>query len=57
MKELLIYAGVGFAVIQTLILLAVMAAAARPIPKFQPEFEETIQPRERKPERELELVC
>ena len=57
MKELLIYAGIGFAVVQTLILLAVMAAAARPIPKFEPELEEKFQRRERKPERELELVC
>ena len=57
MKELLIYAGIGFAVIQTLLLLAVMAAAARPVPKFEPEFEEQFRPKPRKAERELELVC
>lgn len=37
MKEVLIYAAAAFVVIQTLVLLAVLAAAAKPVPQFEPE--------------------
>ena len=58
MKELVIYAGLGFLVLQTLLLMAVMAAAARPTPRFEAEFEPELDSRfdESKREHELELV-
>jgi hypothetical protein len=53
-KQLLIYAGVGFAVFQVLLVMAVMAAAAKPTPKFEPEVQR--KRRQPKVEEELELV-
>lgn len=60
MKEALIYAAIGYGVIQTILLFAICAAAARPTPAFEPEVAKT---RERHAavraevdQRELELV-
>jgi hypothetical protein len=55
MKEALIFAGIGFAVLQTVILLAILAAAARPTPRFEPEVR-SAKKEAPQPQRELELV-
>jgi len=52
MKEALIFAGIGFAVLQTILLLAILAAAARPTPSFEPEVKRA--PKE-EPQAEPEL--
>jgi len=56
MKEALILAGIGFAALQTIVLLAILAAAARPTPQFEPDLDSIAKPCERHEERELELV-
>jgi hypothetical protein len=56
MKEALIIAGIGFAVFQTILLLAILSAAARPIPRFEPEMKEWSATRELEEQREVELV-
>ena len=56
MKQALIFAALGYAVLQTILLLAICAAAARPTPKFEPDAK--LQPKRKEQEivRELELV-
>ena len=56
MKAVLIFVGVGYAILQTILLLAILAAAARPTPKFEPEIKDSPKLREFDEERELELV-
>lgn len=56
MKQALIFAALGYAVLQTVLLLAICAAAARPVPPFEAEVKRAPKVEERATERELELV-
>jgi hypothetical protein len=58
MKVALICAGIGYVVVQMTLLLAILTAAARPLPKFQPEQKPTqsVQKKEREEELELQLA-
>jgi hypothetical protein len=56
MKEALIFTGIALVVFQTLLLLAIFAAAARPIPPFEAEVKSVSKTPLREEERELELV-
>ena len=54
MKQLLIIAAAGFVALQTLLMFAIFAAAARPTPEFEPEAPKTAAIEEE--EENLELV-
>jgi hypothetical protein len=56
MKTAMIFVGIGYAILQTILLLAILAAAARPTPRFEPEIKDSPKRSECEEERELELV-
>jgi hypothetical protein len=56
MKQFIIVAAAGFVVFQMLLVLAIMAAAARPIPQFEQEPRKTPDVQKER-EEDLELVA
>ena len=56
MKTAIIFVGIGYAILQTVLLFAILAAAARPTPRFEPEIKDSPKQRQREEKRELELV-
>jgi hypothetical protein len=54
MKQLMMLAGIGFVAFQFLFVMALLAAAKRPTPRFEAEIETML---ERKAEEVLELTA